>query len=821
VAVFKCPSCGLNKKLPDNFADRRVRCPKCGQSSLVVADATDLHLDDVIEAQPTQQGPPPGGSGRPRRPGRKIISEAELSRALDAELRPHFIEGGALGNLAGGLVAGALGVLFSLAVATLVFSHGQLLEHFPHAVNMALLSATVMALAVALRSRIAFAAAGPETMTGVVLFLLTGFVQARMADAPSMAVLATALAAIAVCGLFTGLLLLAVGLSRSSDHVRYVPIQALGGVLAAVGFMLVIQAFGVALGRSACLGDIVARYFEAELCLRWAPAIGLGVALFVVMRWVRNAYAVAALLALAVGACHGYLHWQGIGLDQAREMGWLFGPLAARLPWAYVQDPTFLQAIDWMVIADGAGYVVALGGLVAGSAMIRISEVEVVTGKPVDLDGEFRVLGTGNILCALGGGLPGTLSLDRSLGNRLAGASGMLAGLTGTVVCALALVLADRWLPLLPRFVPAGLLAALGLSLLWRWLGETRTRFTHKGDYALLVLVFLLTVCLGLLPGLGIGAALAMLVTAVRYGSVSVVKLELSGAAYHSHADRTPSQQAVLRRKGDQIHILTLQGFIFLGTTNRLVEMITTRLHDQEREALRFVLLDFTFTSGLDSSVAISFIRMKQIAKSGGFLLVFTNVPFELETQLARAGCVLSDQDGGSITVTSLDYALEWAEDHILDDADELHQEHKTLPELLAPVFPNPEIIPLLMRVLTRVEVAQGRVVFRQGDAPDAMYFIERGTVNVEMALEGEKHLRLTKMGPGSVFGEMGLYTATPRTATVTAAEDCVLHRLPAKALPLLQQKRPDLAAAIHRFVVGLLADRVAASNATLREVLR
>ncbi|WP_035251957.1 cyclic nucleotide-binding domain-containing protein [Desulfocurvus vexinensis] len=815
MAVFKCPSCGLDRKLPDKYADRRVRCPRCGESSLVAADAGDLHLDDVIEAEPAAR---PQAAGRT---GGKAISEAELSRAMEAELRPRFIEGGALGNLAGGLVAGVLGVLFALAVATLVSSQGALLEHFPHAVTMALLGATVLGLAVALRSRIAFAAAGPETMTGVVLFLLAGFVQERMTGAPAEAVLATTLAALAVCGLFTGALLLAAGLSRSSDHVRYVPIQALGGVLAAVGFMLVVQAFGVALGRSVCLGDIMARYFDAELCLRWAPAIGLGVALFVVLRWVRNAYAVAALLALAVGACHGYLHWQGIGLEQARELGWLFGPLAARAPWAHVQDAGFLDSIDWMVIADCAGYVLALGGLVAGSAMIRISEMEVVTGKPVDLDGEFRVLGVGNMLCALGGGLPGTLSLDRSLGNRLAGASGMLAGLTGTAVCALALVLADRWLPLLPRFVPAGILAGLGLSLLWRWLGETRTRFTHKGDYALLVLVFLVTVCLGLLPGLAIGAALAMLVTAVRYGSVSVVRLEMSGANFHSHADRAPAQQAVLRAKGDQIHVLTLQGFIFLGTTNRLIEMITARLHDQGREPLRFVLLDFTFTSGLDSSVAISFIRMKQIAKTGGFLLVFTNVPFELETQLARAGCVLSDQDGGSITVTSLDYALEWAEDHILDEADELHQEHKNLAELLAPVFPDRQLIPLLLRVLTRVEVARGRVVFRQGDAPDSMYFIERGTVNVEMALEGEKHLRLKKMGPGTVFGEMGLYTSAPRSATVTAAEDCVLHRLPAKALPLLQHKRPDLAAAIHHFVVGLLADRVAASNAALREVLR
>jgi SulP family sulfate permease len=812
VAVFKCPSCGLDKTLPDKFADRRVRCPQCGAVSLVVPDAVDLHLEDVIGPEPQERGPERTHAA---------ITEAELSRALDADLRPRLVEGGAVRNVAGGLAAGALAVLFSLAVGLLIFSHEGLLGHFPHAVSMALVSAVAMGLAVALTSRIAFAAAGPETMTGVVLFLLAGYVQQRMAGAPGEAVLATALGAFAVCGLFTGVLLLAAGLSRSSDRVRYVPIQAVGGVLAAVGLMLVVQAFGAALGRSVCLGDIVVRYFEADLCLRWAPALGLGLAVFVVMRWVRNSYALAVLLAAAIGACHGYLRWQGIDLEQARALGWLFDALPAQAPWAYILNPAFLERIDWLVIADGAGYVLALGGLVACSAMIRISEVEVITGRPVDLDGEFRVLGVGNVLCALAGGMPGTLSLDRSLGNRGAGASGVLAGLVGTAVCAGALMFSGQWLPLLPRFVPAGLLAALGISLLWRWLVETRARFTHRGDYALLLLVFLLTVSLGLLPGLAIGAALAMLVTAVRYGSVSVVRLEMSGASYHSSTDRTPAQQAVLRRKGDQIHMLTLQGFIFLGTTNRLIEMITARLHDQEREPLRFVLLDFTYTSGLDSSVAISFIRMKQIAKSGGFRLVFTNVPLEVEAQLSRAGCVLSDEDGGSITATSLDYALEWTEDHILDDAGELHQEQRPLPELLAPVFPEPGLIPLLMKVLARVALPRGKVVFRQGDAPDAMYFIESGTVNVEMALEEGRHMRLRKLGPGAVFGEMGLYTAAPRTATVTTAEDCVLFRLPARAMPLLQHKRPDLASAVHRFVVALLAERVGTTNATLREVLR
>lgn len=814
MALLKCDECGFEKQLPDKYADRKVRCPKCGSPTVVHPDAADLNLEDVID--PTHEL-------RDERPAvpHGVITEEELTEAMEAGDRPGFIETGLARNLSGGLAGGVLSVLFAVAVATLVFSYGPLREHFPHAVSMALMSAVVMSLVVALKSRIAFGSAGPETMAGVVLFLLVGYVHTRMGGAPADEIYATVLAAVAVSAAFTGLFLLATGLSGGTDFIRYIPIQAVGGMLAAVGWMILVESVKVSVGQGACLADFMARYFSQDLCLRWAPAMVLGLVLFIFMRWLRNTYAVLLVLLAAVGACYGFLYWQGIGLEAAWEKGWLLAPYAQDAYWVRVYTPQFFLDINWWVIVDSAGFIAALAGLVVASVMIRVTEMEVFIGRPLDLDAEFRTLGTGNILSALAGGMPGTLSLERSLANRSAGARGILAGLAATTVCALGFTFADQWLRYLPRFVPAGMLAALGMLLMWRWLVETRARFSHRGDYALLFLIFLLTASLGLLKGMGIGAALAMIVTAVRYGSVSVVKLEMSGANFHSNVDRAPSQLSVLKTKGDQIYALTLQGFIFLGTTNRLVTMILNRAGDSGREPLRFVLLDFTFTSGLDSSVAISFIKLKQMALAGGFTLVFTNVPFEVEEQLASAGCTLNDQGGGSITVTSLDYALEWAEDHILDETGELRQEQKSLPQLLEPVFPDARYIPVLMKVLKRVTVKKGKPVFRQGDPSDSMYFIERGMVNVELELEGGKRLRLKKMGPGTVFGEMGLYTASPRTASIMAAEDCVLYRLPVKTMTLLQAKRPALASAIHRFIVALLADRVASANATIRDILR
>lgn len=813
MAFLQCDTCGFNETVPERYVDTRVRCPKCQAVTVVQPDADDLGLDDVISED--LQDPSEGSAAE--------IPEYALTERPDQPLdeAPGIFEGGMSKNLLAGLASGMITFLVSVSIAGLIFAGGPLATHFPHAVSMALASALAMSLIVALRSGIAFSAAGPETMAGLFLFLITASVQGSMASATPQAVYSTVIASVFVAAMFVGLCLLATGGTRHADYTRYIPIQAVGGVLAGVGLMIILEGVRIALKAEGCHLGIGFTYAGVHFCLDWLPAAVFGIALFAFLRWVRNSYAILALAVLAAGAFHGWLRYKGITLPQAREMGLLFAPYAQDMFWTKYYDIDFLNNIDWLVILGHSGHFIALAGLMLASAMIRVSEMEVVDSRPLNLDREFTVLGLGNIVSALAGGMPGTLSHDRSLARRAAGARGRFSGLVSALVLAPGLVFAHQILPYIPRFLTGGFVIALGLGMLWRWLVESRSRFTQRGDYGLLWLVFLLTASLGLLTGLAVGAGLAMLVTAGRYGSVSVVKHDMSGAHFHSNVDRGPTQIATLKAQGDAIYAMTLQGFIFLGTTNSLMKMIRERAIDTERPPLRYVLLDFTFISGLDSSVAVSFVKLKQLAVRMGFTLIFTNVPFEMESQLGKAGCVLDDPSGGSITVVSLDYALEWAENQLLEAEGVLNVGNQPLPKLLEPVFSETKYIPALMKILKKVKVKKGKPVFRQGDPSDAMYFIEKGTVNVQLELEGGKLLRLKKMGPGTVFGEMGLYTSAPRTASIIAAEDCVLYRLSTKVMTLLQSKRPDMASAIHRFIVSLLADRVGGANAAIRDLLR
>ena len=65
-----------------------------------------------------------------------------------------------------------------------------------------------------------------------------------------------------------------------------------------------------------------------------------------------------------------------------------------------------------------------------------------------------------------------------------------------------------------------------------------------------------------------------------------------------------------------------------------------------------------------------------------------------------------------------------------------------------------------------------GDPIFSQNDVADALYVIQRGTVNIELDGEGDTggHIAVATLGTGSHFGEMGFLDNQPRSASAIAA---------------------------------------------------
>ena len=96
-------------------------------------------------------------------------------------------------------------------------------------------------------------------------------------------------------------------------------------------------------------------------------------------------------------------------------------------------------------------------------------------------------------------------------------------------------------------------------------------------------------------------------------------------------------------------------------------------------------------------------------------------------------------------------------------------------------------------RQLVEVPVAAAASIVRQGELADRFYLIRKGNVSVTQTGDGGDEVHLRDLGPGDVFGEIGLLRGTSRTATVTAITDGSLLALEADAFRDLVSAGPGL----------------------------
>jgi voltage-gated potassium channel len=96
-----------------------------------------------------------------------------------------------------------------------------------------------------------------------------------------------------------------------------------------------------------------------------------------------------------------------------------------------------------------------------------------------------------------------------------------------------------------------------------------------------------------------------------------------------------------------------------------------------------------------------------------------------------------------------------------------------------------------ITRLLKPQSVPRNYTIVRRGDPADAMFFILKGAVEVELIPQP------VKLGPGQFFGEIALVKDVTRIATVTAIQDTHLLALDVGDFRRLMLQMPDLKARI------------------------
>jgi diguanylate cyclase len=73
-----------------------------------------------------------------------------------------------------------------------------------------------------------------------------------------------------------------------------------------------------------------------------------------------------------------------------------------------------------------------------------------------------------------------------------------------------------------------------------------------------------------------------------------------------------------------------------------------------------------------------------------------------------------------------------------------------------------------------RRELFAGEVLYRQGEASDCAWLVERGTIEL-VSVQGRREISHGVLGQGNLIGELGMLDGAPRSATAIARGDTVL----------------------------------------------
>lgn len=119
---------------------------------------------------------------------------------------------------------------------------------------------------------------------------------------------------------------------------------------------------------------------------------------------------------------------------------------------------------------------------------------------------------------------------------------------------------------------------------------------------------------------------------------------------------------------------------------------------------------------------------------------------------------------------------------------------------------------PIVARLLNKQRRAAGEMLFEECAQQDSLYMLREGKVEVLVA-----DLPVATLKPGTLIGEIGLFAASQRTASVRAIEDVEMLELTRSAYEELRAGQHPLAHAIEAHALGQLMHRMRTLVADLR----
>ncbi len=706
-------------------------------------------------------------------------------------------------GISAGVVIGVVDVIYAISLAALIFA-GDISPYVANGIGLILLGWLPPLLLINLfSSHKGIFTAGQDAPAAILAVTAAGIMRNMLSTTPQEKFI-TVVATSMLTTVLTGLVYVLLGQFKLGSLVRFLPYPVIGGFLAGTGWLLVTGGIGVMTDASFSLGNL-GFLFQPHILIRWAPGLVFAFITLLILNRYDHFLILPGMLIGSAILFYVVVFITRTPVSALGAQGWLLGPFAGGGLWKPLSLPE-LKLIDWHSIMLHAGGMASVLMISVVTFLLNASGLELVIRKDLDLNHELRVIGLANIFGGLLGGIICFHDLTDTAINHTIGRDSRVSSWVAAAILALPLFFGAAMLSYVPKITLGIMLVLFGLTFLYEWIYQSWFNFS-KLEYAVILLILIVIAALGYLQGVGLGIVAAVVLFVVNYSRVSVTKHTLSGAELQSRFTRSPNQRKALIEQGQKTFILQLQGFIFFGTANKLLEQVRARVDDDKLSVLKFLILDFAKVSGLDSTAMLSFSKMKQVLQDRRISILVTGPSAEILNQLEKGGFV-AGEPGAAAAFPDLDHGLEWVENKLLNTSNEEREQTIPLKDMFHQLLPNDAHLNDLFKFLEKRVVKTGDYLMHQEDAPDNIYFIESGQVTAQLESPNKKPVRLETMKSGRVIGELGFYLGQKRTAAVIADEPSVVYLLSAKNLAKMEKKAPEVASYFHQLIIQLMAER-------------
>ena len=578
---------------------------------------------------------------------------------------------------------------------------------------------------------------------------------------------------LALTALFSACLQILYGVIGGGRLIKFIPFPVVSGYLSGVGVLIAIgqipKLFGFAKeislyqglvspdlwkieGLAVGIVTIVLMGFAPRITKK-VPAAVLGLLGGIAFYFVLAIFSPALLTRTGNPLIIGPLHASGSFFDVS----------VGRITSLFSLDIVSLQVV---IIPS-----ITLSVLLSIDTLKTCVGLDAMTRSRHNSDRELIGQGIGNLASFFVGGMPGAGTMGPTLVNITSGGRTLRSGsIEGGFV-----ILAILLLSPLIAWVPISALAGILIVIAWRMFDKSMFRLLRypegRFDFAVIAGVVLVSVTVDLIAASGVGVALAILLFIRDQVRGSVIRRKLYLNQISSKTLRRDDDREILNQHGDQGVFCELQGNLFFGTTDQLFSQLGADLRTK-----RYILLDMRRVQSMDYTAAHMFEQMhQQLAERGG-QLVFSGMPSGLldernfEHYLTQLG-VVSEQAGVMISET-LDGALEWMEERILENAGASKAvEEQLLDARDFDLFRGigDGTLTDLKYCMSERSFTQGEKVFSHGDVGDEIYLVRRGCVRILLPLERGKRHHLATIGAGNFFGEIAFLDKGLRSADVEA----------------------------------------------------